>query len=42
MHTDPTDEKQPEDTREEATGQDTPIDDAPVPPLTAPDDTEGG
>jgi len=28
---------------EQATGQENPsIDDAPVPPLTAPDDTEGG
>jgi hypothetical protein len=43
MHTNPMDEKQPEDPREETNGQEiTPIDDAPVPPLTAPDDTEGG
>ena len=37
------DEHQPAMPDEQGTGQETPpIDDAPVPPLTAPDDTEGG
>jgi hypothetical protein len=37
------DEQQPPMPGEQATTQDNPpIDDVPVPPLTAPDDTEGG
>jgi hypothetical protein len=39
----PVNEDQQPKPGEQATGQENPsIDDAPVPPLTAPDDTEGG
>lgn len=40
---DPVDEHQQPEPSEQGTGEENPpIDDAPVPPLTAPDDTEGG
>lgn len=43
LDTEPVDEPEQPKPGEQATGQENPpIDDAPVPPLTTPDDTEGG